>query len=55
MKDSIIKVSFLRIDTPEINPHTYSQLIFDKEGKNIQGRVSLASGVGKVGQSHINQ
>ena len=21
---------------PEINPHTYSQLIFDKEGKTIQ-------------------
>ena len=25
-----------KIDTPEINQHTYGQLIFDKVGKNIQ-------------------
>ena len=27
-----------RIKGPEINPYTYSQLIFDKRGKNIQWR-----------------
>ena len=27
-----------RIEKPEINPHTYSQLIYNKGGKNIQWR-----------------
>ena len=27
-----------RIESPEINSHTYSQFIFEKRGKNIQWR-----------------
>ena len=27
-----------RTESPETNPHAYSQLIFDKGGKNIQHR-----------------
>ena len=32
------KFQLCPIDRPEINPHTYSQLIFNKGGKNIQWR-----------------
>ena len=37
--------------------HLYGQLIFYKEGRNIQWRkkVSSASGIGKAGQPHVNQ
>ena len=41
-----------KTESPEINPHTYGYLIFNKEGKNIQWKktTSLASGAGKTGQ-----
>ena len=29
---------FNRMESPEMNPHTYGQLIYNKEGKNIQWR-----------------
>ena len=45
-----------RTETSEISPHTYSQLIFNKEGVNIQWRtVSSASGAGEAGPPHVNQ
>ena len=45
-----------RIENSEINPDTYSQLIFNKGGKNIQWeKVFSARTAGKPGQLHVNQ
>ena len=47
-----------RIDTPEMNPELYGQLIFDIAGKNTQwkkDRVSSTNGVGKIGEPHAEE
>ena len=45
-----------RIESPEIHPHTYNQLIFNKGGKTVQWKKeSLTNGVARAGQLHVNQ
>ena len=45
-----------RTGSPEINPHTYSQLIFNKERKNIQWRKGslFSKWCYQVRQLHVN-
>ena len=45
-----------RIETPELDPQMYEQLIFDKARKSIQWKtVSLTNGAGRAGQQHAEE
>ena len=46
-----------RIEDPEMNPHTYGQLIFDKGAKTIQWKKDSIStnGAGSTGSYHVQE
>ena len=52
-------VQWNRMKSPEIIPHTYGQLIYGKEAKNIQWsgkkKVSSLNGDGNTGELHSKE
>jgi hypothetical protein len=46
-----------RIEDPEMNPHTYAHLIFDKGAKTISGKKTAFStnGAGSTGSQHVEE
>ena len=45
-----------RVESPDMNPQLYGQIIFDKAGKNIQWKkVSSINGAGKIGQLYVEE
>ena len=46
-----------RKKNPEINPHTYGQFVYDKEGKNTYGEKTASSinGARKARQLHVKE
>ena len=47
----------IRVESPEISPHTYDQLIYNKGGKQTQWEKSVSSIIdaGKTGQLYVRK